>query len=57
MPQWALKSNVAALNTARYQIPEGRTCGVADGVEMRVRTYFRIDGVLVLDGMLTVAGE
>lgn len=57
MPTWPAKSNVAALNTARYAIPLGRVVGVAEGVEMRVRNYFRIDGVLVLDGLLNVAGE
>lgn len=57
MPTWAVKSNLAALNTARYLIPLERVVGVAEGVEMRVRDYFRVDGVLVLEGILTVEGE
>ncbi len=34
MPTWAVKSNLAALNTARYLIPLERVVGVAEGVEM-----------------------
>ena len=54
MPSWALKSNLAALNTARYLIPFGRSVAIAKGIEMIVRSGFKIDGVLVLDGGLTV---
>ena len=54
MPSWALKSNLAALQTARYLIPLGRSVAVAKGVEMIVRSGFKIDGVLVLDGGLTI---
>lgn len=54
MPTWALKSNLAALNTARYLIPYARSVAVAKGVEMIVRSGFKIDGVLVLDGGLTI---
>jgi hypothetical protein len=56
MATWQAKASVAALNTARYLIPLDRVVGVAEGVEMRVRSYFRINGVLVLDGFLTVEG-
>jgi hypothetical protein len=56
MPTWATKSNLAALNTARYSVPIDRTVGIADGIEMRVRDFFRVDGVIVLDGLLMVGG-
>jgi hypothetical protein len=57
MPTWARKANLAALNTARYEVPQGRVVSLAQGVEMLVRSGFRIDGMLVLDGMLTVKGR
>lgn len=54
MPSWALKSNLAALNTARYLIPYGRSVAIAKGIEMIVRSGFKIDGVIVIDGGLTI---
>lgn len=54
MPSWSLKSNLAALNTARYLVPLERVVSIAYGVEMRVRNGFRLDGRLVIDGCLAV---
>jgi hypothetical protein len=56
MATWAKKANLAALNTARYLVPADRVVSIAVGVEMIVRNYFRIDGYLAVDGILTVKG-
>ena len=50
---WAKNANLAALNTARYLVPINRVVSIANGVEMIVRSGFKIDGTLSLDGMLT----
>lgn len=45
---------VAAIDTARYAILLETYITVYEGVEMKVREGFRIDGLCVLLGLLTV---
>ena len=45
---------IAAINTARYSVLLETFIVVYEGVEMKVREGFRVDGLCVLLGLLTV---
>lgn len=50
----AARFSVAAVNTVRYSVPKGSRCTVQTGIAMVVAAGFRVDGLLILNGLLRV---
>lgn len=50
----AARFSVAAVNTARYSVPKGSRCTVQSGIAMVVAAGFRVEGLLILNGLLRV---
>lgn len=49
-----LTTPVTLLNAARYSVPLDGRLTVADGVELMIRPWFQVDGLLILSGLLSV---